>query len=102
MPISVVDAFITGKATEHRLARHAHQIVPTCSLYGYQPDAAPRWPSGRARHQLAIGQQSGIGGNVGTVELPLEAAVGIEPESIESWFTRFLDHHRARSSETRC
>jgi hypothetical protein len=84
MPISVVDGFITGKATEHRLARHGHQIVPTFSLYGYQPDAAPRWPSGRARHQLAIGQQSSIGGNVGTVDFPLEPAIEIEPESTGS------------------
>ena len=32
--------------------------------------------------ELAIGQQSGIGGDAGTVELQLEATVEIQPASI--------------------
>jgi hypothetical protein len=28
-PVGVVDVFISGKPTEHRLAQHAHQIVAT-------------------------------------------------------------------------
>ena len=38
--------------------------------------------------KLAIGQQSGIGGDTRTVELQLEAAVEIKPESIRFAFTR--------------
>ena len=44
--------------------------------------------------KLAIGQQSGIGGDAGTVELQLEATVEIEPESSAFRFTRWMHHHR--------
>jgi hypothetical protein len=37
--------------------------------------------------KLPIGQQSGIGGDTRTVELQLETAVEIEPESIRFGFT---------------
>ena len=51
--------------------------------------------------ELAIGQQACIGGNAGTVELQLEAALEIEPESVRFRFTRWLHHHRPRSNQTR-
>jgi hypothetical protein len=52
--------------------------------------------------EFAIGQQASIGGDAGTVELQLEAAVEIEPDSIGFGFTRWLCHHRPRSNEIRC
>ena len=44
--------------------------------------------------QLAIGQQPAIGGDAGTVELQLQTAVEIEPESIGFRFTRWVRHDR--------
>lgn len=44
--------------------------------------------------EFTIGQQSGIRGDAGTVELKLEAVVEIEPERIGLSFTRWLRHHR--------
>ena len=44
--------------------------------------------------EFAIGQQARIGGDAGTVELKLEAAAEIEPESIRFGFTCWLRHHR--------
>ena len=51
--------------------------------------------------KLAIGKQSGIEGNAGTVELQPEAAVEIEPQSIGFGFTRWLRHLRPRANGTR-
>ena len=102
-PVGVVDVLVSGKPTEHRLAQHAHQIVATV------PARAPvNQVLLRDGHQaervieLAIGQQSGIGGDARTVKLQLETAVEIEPEGIGFGFTRWLRHHRPRSNETRC
>jgi hypothetical protein len=44
--------------------------------------------------ELAIGQQSGIGSDAGTVELQLEATVEIQPESIGIRFTCWPRHQR--------
>jgi hypothetical protein len=48
--------------------------------------------------EFAIGQQSGIGGNAGTVKLQLEAAVEIKSQGIRFGFTRWPRHHRPRRS----
>jgi hypothetical protein len=78
--------------------QHAHQIVPAVP-----PRAAINQVLLRDGHQaervieFAIGQQACIGGDAGTVELQLEAAVEIEPESIGFGFTRWLRHPRPRS-----
>ena len=51
--------------------------------------------------EFAIGQQARIGGDAGTVELKLEAAVEIGPQGIGLRFTRWLNHLQPRSNETR-
>ena len=48
------------------------------------------------------GYLTGIGSDTRTVELQLEAAVEIEPQSIGFGFTRWLRQHCPRSNETRC
>jgi hypothetical protein len=94
-PVGVVDVFISGKPTEYRLAQHAYQIMPPVPAR-----AAVNQVLARDGHQpervieFAIGQQAGIGGDTGTVELKLEAAVEIETQSIGLGFTRWLRHHR--------
>jgi hypothetical protein len=40
--------------------------------------------------ELAVGQQSGVGGDPGTVELKLQAAVEIEPQRTINRFTRWV------------
>ena len=102
-PVSVVDVLVSGKPTEHRLAQHADQIMTSVP-----PRAAVNEVLLRDGHQaervikLAIGQQSGIGGDTRTVELQLETAVEIETESIGIRFTRWMRHHRSRTNQTRC
>ena len=97
-PVGVVDVFVSRKPTKHRLAQHTDKImatVPTRATinqvllrHGHQAECVIK---------LAIGQQARIGGDAGTVELELEAAVEIEPESIGLGFTRRLNHLRPRS-----
>ena len=102
-PVGVVDVLISGKPTEHRLAQHADQIVPTVPARAAVNQMLPRDGHQAERViEFAIGQQSGIGGDAGTVELQLEAAVEIEPESIGFRFTRWMRHHRPRTNQTRC
>jgi hypothetical protein len=100
-PVGIVDVFISGEPTEHRLAQRAHQIGATV------PARAPfNQVLARDGHQakrgieFAIGQQFGIGGHAGTVELQLEATVEIEPKGIGLRFTLWLQHLRPRSNET--
>jgi hypothetical protein len=45
--------------------------------------------------QLAIGQQAGVGGDIGAVELELQSAVEIEPRSVQFRFTRWVRHESA-------
>jgi hypothetical protein len=52
--------------------------------------------------QLAIGQQSCIGRDAGTVELQLETAVEIEPGGVGFRFTRWVRHDCPRSNEISC
>jgi hypothetical protein len=100
--VSVVDVLVSRKPTEHRLAQHAHQIVATVPAR-----AAVNQMLLRDSHQaervveFAIGQQACIGGDTRTVELKLEAVVKIEPESIGLRFTRWLNHLRPRTDQTR-
>ena len=51
--------------------------------------------------EFAIGEQACIGGDPRTMELKLEAVVEIEPESIGLRFTRWLNHLRPRTYQTR-
>jgi len=94
-PVGVVDVFISGKPTEHRLAQHADQATATVATRatvnqvllgdGHQAERVI---------EFAIGQQAGIGGDTRTVKLQLEAAVEIGPQSIGLGFTHWLRHHR--------
>ena len=94
-PVGVVDVLVSGKPTEHRLAQHADQIVATVPARATVNQVLLRDGHQAERViEFAIGQQSGIGGDARTVELQLEAAVEIEPESIGFGFTRWLRHHR--------
>ncbi len=82
-PVGIVDVFVSGKATEHRLPQHSDQIMPTVSACASIGQSLPS--DGRqAEHiiKLAIGKQPSIGGDAGTVELQLETAVEIEPSSV--------------------
>ena len=101
--VGVVDVLVSRKPTEHRLARHAHQIMPPVAAR-----AAVNQMLLCDSHQaegvikLTIGQQARVGGDARTVELELEAVVEIESQSIGLRFTRWLHHRRPRSNETRC
>ena len=101
-PVSVVDVLVSRKPTEHRLAQHAHQIVATVAARAAVNQMLPRDGHQAERViEFAIGEQACIGGDARTVELKLEAVVEIEPESIGLRFTRWLNHLRPRTDQTR-
>ncbi len=92
-PVGVVDVLVSGKPAEYRLAEHANQIMATVPTR-----AAINQVLSRDNHQaervieVAIGQQARIGGDAGTVELKLEAAVEIEPQGGGLSLTHWLHH----------
>ena len=79
-PVSVVDVLVSRKPTEHRLARHAHQIMPPVAARA-AVNQMLLCDSHQAERvvEFAIGEQACIGGDTRTVELKLEAVVEIEP-----------------------
>jgi len=99
--VGVVDLFISGKTTEHRLTQHADKIVPTILVGTAINQRLPRNAHEAKRViEFTTGQQSGIGGNAETVKLQLKAAVEIKSHGIRFGFTRWLRHQRPRSNET--
>jgi len=99
-PVGVVYILVSGKPTKHRLAQHAHEIMSAIPARTRIDKVLPCDSHQTKRViKLAVGQQSGIGGDARTVELQLEAAVEIGPESIASGFTLWLRHRCPRSNE---
>jgi hypothetical protein len=100
--VGVVDILVAGQPAEHRLAQQAHQIVPIVPARAPVDEVLVRNSHQAERViEFAIGQQSGIGGDARAVELQLEAAVKIEPQSIGLGFTRWQLHSSPRSNETK-
>ena len=87
----VVHVIISGETPEHGLPKQPDQRMAAVP-------AGPRIGEHIAGHcaetegvvEFAIGQQSGIGGDPGAMELQLHAAVEIEPERTIDRFTRWV------------
>jgi hypothetical protein len=91
-PFGVVHVLIAGETAEHRLPQQTDQRVATI-LTGARIGehlAGQRSQSERIV-KLAIGEQSGIGGDDAAAKLQQQAAVKIEPKG-----TRFLFTHPVR------
>ena len=92
-PLGIVDVFVPGKPTIDRLAQQARQMVADVS-------ATPPLAEHQARQrgqaedvvQLAVREQTPIRGDLGTVELELDAAVEGDPERRLFAFTRRVRH----------
>ena len=81
-PVGIVHVLVPGKASEHRLPQHPDQIMPTVPARASISQILPRdLHQSEGIVQLAIGQQAGVGGDIGAVELELQSAVEIEPRS---------------------
>ena len=102
-PVGIVHVLVSGKPTEHRLPQHADQIVPTVPACASISQTLPG-DGHQAEHiiKLPERQQTSIGGDAGTVELQLEAAVEIEPRSVRFRFTRWVRHDRSRFNDIGC
>ncbi|EDP63203.1 hypothetical protein BAL199_30537 [alpha proteobacterium BAL199] len=87
--VGVVDIFVPGKPTEHRLPELGDQGVAVV-LAG--PAVGQHLPGHLGQTEGIIefpeGEQSGIGGDPGAVEFQLEAAVKSDPQIGRSRFTR--------------
>ena len=90
--LGVVDVLVAGEAAVDRLPQQAEQPVP---------DVPPAPPLGKHRRgrrgqaegvvELAVGEQAGVGGDPGAVELELQAAVERDPQGFVG-FTRRVRH----------
>ena len=99
-PVSVVDILVSGKATEHRLPQHPDQAVAAVlasARVGEHVTGHRAETEGLV--EFTVGEQSGIGGDAGTVELQLETAVEIEPRSVRFRFTLWVRQDCPRSNE---
>jgi len=85
----------SGKPIGHRLPQHAEQIVATVAARA--PDDEVLAGDGHQAERViefATGQLASVGGDAGTVEFQLEAAVEIELQGIGLRFTRWMRHLR--------
>ena len=97
-PLGIVDVFVAGEAAVDRLAQQAQQMVADVL-------ATTTLAEGRCGHrgqvehivQLAVGEQSAVGGDPRTVELELDAAVEGDPKRPVR-FTRRVRHPRPAPS----
>ncbi len=89
----VVDILVSGQASEHRLPQQAHQrmaAVPAGAGIGDHRTCHDAETEGVV--EFSVGKQSGIGGDPRTMELKLQAAVEIEPQSAIIRFTHWVRH----------
>ena len=79
--LGVVDIFVSGKPSEHRLSQEPDQRVSTVLASARVGEHVARHPAEtESAVEFPVCQQSGIGGDPITMELKLHAAVEIEPE----------------------
>ena len=91
--LGVVDILVSGKPPEHRLPQQPDQrmaAIPAGACIGEH--VARHRAETEGVVEFAIGQQSGIGGDPGAMELELQPAVEIEPERALDRFTRRVRH----------
>lgn len=85
--IDVVHVLIAAEATEDRLAKQSrHRVLAV--LAGTRIDQLIASHVRQRVIKLTVGEQSAIGGDPGTVELKLQAAVKIEPQREAKWEIR--------------
>jgi hypothetical protein len=92
-PLGVVHVLVAGQPPEHRLPQQAGEPVPTI-LARARVRQCFRTSVGQVERgiQLAISQQSGIGGDRRTAKLQQQTAVEIEPQRAVVRFTRRVPH----------
>ena len=94
-PLGVVHILVAGQPPEYRLPQQPDQQMPSV-LAGACLRQSLATACGQTEHvvQLAIGEQSAIGGDHRTAELEHQAAVEIEPQRLAFRFTRRVRHRR--------
>ena len=92
-PVRVVDILVAGKAAEHGLSEHAQQIVTAVLARAAIGQTLPcHRRQAENVIQFPIGEQPGIRGHPQAVELQLQTAVEIEPQTSVFRFTRRVRH----------
>ena len=94
-PLGVVHVLIAGQPPEHRLAQQGPpaDVDHSCRC-ACRPAYRRRVGQTQRVVQLAVSQQSGIGGDRRTAKLEHQAAVEIEPQRLAVRFTRRVRHRR--------
>ena len=89
----VVHILVSGKPPEHRLPQQPDQRMAAVLAGACVGEHVARHRAeAESVVEFAIGQQSGIGGDPGAMELELQPAVEIEPERAIDRFTRRVLH----------
>ena len=79
--VGVVDVLVAGETAEHRLTKQSrHRVLAVLAGARIDKPVASDVRQAEGVIEFAIGEQSGVGGDPGTVELKLQAAVEIEPQ----------------------
>jgi hypothetical protein len=102
-PLGVVHVLVAGEPSEHQLARQTDQQVTTVlagARVGERVATRVGQPEGVI--QLAIGQQSRIGGDHAAAKLKQQTTVEIEPQRTPVRFTRRVRHRHPVRSPTSC
>jgi hypothetical protein len=90
--LGVVDSLVAGEAAVDGLPQQTEQPmadVPPAPAFGERRGGRRGQAEGTV--QLAVGEQAGIGGDPGAVELELQAAVERDPQGLLR-FTRRVRH----------
>ena len=81
--VGVVHVFIATKAAKHRLTEQSrHAVPPILAGTAVLENILGNLGQAKSIVKLPIGEQPGIRGNPGTVELQLQAAVKIDPKFV--------------------
>jgi len=99
-PFGIVHVLVASETAKHRLPQQANQRMATILARARIGDhLACEHRQSKRVIELAIGQQSSIGGDDGTAKLQQQAAVKIEANSTGFRFTRWIRHRDLPQSQ---
>jgi hypothetical protein len=95
-PLRVVDVFVAGEPTKHRLAEQPTQLVAHVLAAAAIEELGDR-DLGEPQDvvQLTVGEQATVGGDPCAMEFQLDPAVEIGSQRQLSGVTRRVPHHHA-------
>ena len=102
-PVGIVHVLVSGKSSKHGLTDlGGHGVAAVLAAPGVGEHFPSKFGQAEGLIEFAEGEQPGVGGDFGAVELQLEATVESEPK-VGLWrFTRRVFHPRAPAQQLSC